>query len=196
MTTATLPVRYTASWLLSGAREQATEGVGRALDAVARSGALGPVSGPMFASLRQRLADATYGLLDLDLGELLIGGWRVHTALRSAALSTVDNPHATELVELAAHVIEVVHHPSIDVVVNGYRAATIAFELKLSLEIDGLLGQVQRGRLVGLQIARCIATATLAYEGMALVSGRAELDPGVIVSIGRGVPLIPDTRNP
>ena len=103
---------YTASWLLSGGRAQVTESLrGIALN-VARNSALAKLSEAALKQIGDSLADATYGLLDIDLGALLVAGVRRHSALIAAARATSADPGATEVVQLATHRVSVSHGTS------------------------------------------------------------------------------------
>ena len=50
-----------------------------------------------------QVAVAAHGLLDLDLGDLVIAGWRKQGQLAAAAERTAANPGSSEVVELATH---------------------------------------------------------------------------------------------
>jgi hypothetical protein len=191
MTAPAMSSPYTASWLLSGDRAQATQGLARVVQGLASSsGVLGKLSSQAVASLNQQLTETTYGMLQMDLGELLQDGWRRHPSLVAAAHATVNRPAATELVELAKHTVSVRHHPAIDVHVNGVKLATIALELMLVIEVDALLAKVRQGRLVELQVGRCAATGVLLCESVRLVGASVHLDPAFVFGLGNGLVLV------
>ncbi len=137
----------------------------------------------------RELGGAVASLLGLRLGDVLIAGWRAHRALLAAGRATMENPAATETVQLAAHRISTSHHPYVDVIIDDRKIATLHFELSLVLEVDTLPGTVRRGRLVALASGRCIVTASLSCEGVDLVSRQTVIDPAASVSLGDGVPL-------
>ena len=58
-----------------------------------------------------REAAGADGVLALDLGDLVIAGWRKQGQLAAAAERTAANPGTSELVELATHRVSSVHHP-------------------------------------------------------------------------------------
>src|SRR5215813_573695 len=74
------------------------------------------------------LASATAGLLDVDLGDLAIYGWRTHESLVEAARRTVRTPGLQEVVQLASHRISTIRHPTIEVLVDGVKVHTFRFE--------------------------------------------------------------------
>jgi hypothetical protein len=153
------------------------------------SAGLSPVSAFGRQQVGRELASAAAGLLGLDLRDVLVAAWRKHRALYAAAQSTKDSP-ATEVVQLATHRVTTTHRPSVDVVVNGARLATVHFELTLVLEVDSLLATVRQARLVALRGGRCTVSVVLAAAGQPLVSRQAVLDPSVTVPLGDGITLL------
>jgi hypothetical protein len=65
-----------------------------------------------------QVAVVAHGLLDLDLGELMVAGWRRQGQLAAAAERTAANPGSSEVVELATHRISSAHHPSVELLVT------------------------------------------------------------------------------
>jgi hypothetical protein len=154
------------------------------------AGVLAPLSPGGRGLAERELAGALGGLLGLDLGAVLIGGWRRHRALLAAAHATRDNPAASEVVQLAAHQITAAQHPSVDLVVNGVALATVRFELGLILDVDSLAATVRRATLVSLHSGRCTVTANLAAAGTVLAAGHLVIDPALAVSLGEGIALL------
>jgi len=138
------------------------------------------------------VAAALAGLLDLDLGETLIGGWRTHRALVAAAAATRVDPAASEVVQLATHRVTAAHRPYVEVVVNGATIATVGFELSIALDIDAVLATVRRARLVALHGGRITATVALTAAGREVVARAVTLDPAFLVQLGDGVTLLSD----
>lgn len=159
------------------------DGLGGALSAVSTGGR---------QLVHRELSSAVSGLLGLDLRDVLIGGWRRHRALQSAAHATQANPQATEVVTLATHQITTAHRPYVDIIVNGAKVGAVHFDLALTLDIDAMVGTVRQARLVALQGGRCAVTAWLGCEGRELVSRQAVIDPVVTVALGDGIALLQD----
>jgi hypothetical protein len=189
----TIPVQrsaYTVNWLLSGQQQQLAEGLARTLDEFGRSGRLGALSSQGIARLHQQFSATVGAQLDIDLGTILIDGWRVHRALVEAAHATLANPAAAEVVELGTHSIALERDISIDVVVNGKTVATVPFQLATGFEVDRLLGTVRQGHLMDIQVGQCFATVALSCAGVQLAAGRAPLTPVTAFNLAMGVPLI------
>jgi hypothetical protein len=141
----------------------------------------------------QELGSTLARLIDIELGPLLVAGWRRHTALRVAADRTLAADHdGTELVQLAAHRIVTGHRPHLELSVNGAVLATVHFDLEVSFDIDALVATVRRGRLTELQSGRCLVGVRLAAEGHDLAHKQATLDMAALVPLGDGLALVHD----
>ena len=179
--TAAIPTPpQTALQFLFGSDQHQVDALGRALDERGVGGtleaALQQLSESGRAAAREEVAGVTQGVLDLDLADFVVAGWRKHAALAAAADRTAANPGSTEVVDLATHRITSVHQPSIELLVNGVRVATLHFELKVELVIRALVAIVRDGHVVGLRSGVCDLTATLAAEGVPLASRQGHLD--------------------
>src|SRR5512132_2385203 len=102
------------------------------------------------------------GLLDLDLGDLVIAGWRKQAKLAAAAERTAANPGSSEVVELASHRISSVHRPFVELLVNQLHVATVNFELDIEFTVRALVATVRNGHVVSLHSGICDVEATLA----------------------------------
>jgi hypothetical protein len=138
------------------------------------------------------VASALTGLLNLDLGQTVIGGWRTHRSLVEAAAATRADPAASEVVQLATHRIEATHRPYVEIVVDGATIASVGFELTIALDIDAVLATVRQARIVAVHGGRITATVALTAAGRELVARAVTLDPALVVSLGDGVTLLSD----
>ena len=154
--------------------------------------ALSAVSAGGRTVVERELASALAGLLDLDLAETLLSGWRKHRALVEAAAATRADPAASEVVQLATHRVTAAHRPYVEVVVNGATIATVGFELSLTLDVDVAVATVRRARLVAVHGGRLTVTVAVTAAGRELVARVVTLDPALTVSLGDGVALLPD----
>ncbi len=140
--------------------------------------------------VEREMSSAVTGLLGLEVSDVLVGGWRRHHALVSAAEATQSNPLATEVVQLATHRISTAHRPYVDVLVSGAKIATVHFDLAMTFDIDGVLGTVRYARLVALHGGRCTVIAWLGCEGREIASRQTVIDPALMVPLGDGIPLL------
>ena len=142
------------------------------------------------ATLYGELARSIGNLLNIDVLEVMVGGWRRHRALVAAAEATRDRPGATEVVDLAAHRIGTTHRPYLDIVVDGAKVATVHFDLSIELTVDALRATVRQTRPVAVQGGRTTVAVGLGCEGIAVAAGHVTLDPHVSLPLGEGIPLL------
>lgn len=131
------------------------------------------------------------GFLDLELGELLVSGWRKYTELVKAADRTLAAPDSKEVVTLATHQVSSVHHPSIELLVDEVKVYTFVFELTVEFNLVGVVAVVQRGELVALRSGECTVTVTFTLEGAPVLRPRtARVDLPLVVTPNPAIPLL------
>ena len=143
--------------------------------------ALGLVAQTTREAAGDQVAAVANGVLALDLGDLVIAGWRKQGQLAAAAERTAATPGTPELVELAPHRVSSVHHPYVELLVNDVRVTTVNFELDLQFEIKALVATVRDGHLVSLHSGDCDLSATLTAENIRLASRRQQFSLPVLV---------------
>jgi hypothetical protein len=195
MTTATLTQPLTAAlFLFDDNQEASVDALAHSLREHGVGGSLGEgatrLSGAGRTAANDQVAAVAHGLLDLDLGGLVIAAWGKWADLTAAAKRTFATPDSSEIVELAVHTIASTHHPSVELLVNDIHLATVHFELAVKFVIKGLVATVQHGRLVAVHSGDCDLTATLAAEGRQLAKREAHLELPVLVRLGSGLPLL------
>jgi hypothetical protein len=145
--------------------------------------ALGQVSQAGREEAGSQVATVAHGLLDLDLGDLVVAGWRKHAALTTAAERTRATPGSSEVVELASHRVTSVYQPFVEVLINDARVATIRFELAIELLVKALVGTVRGGQLVSLRAGTCEVTGRLSAEGVSLVNRQGQFDLPLLIRL-------------
>ena len=139
-------------------------------------------------SVDEEVGAVAADLLDIDLGDALVLGWRRCTALLEAARRTLASPGSTEIVELVTHRVTSDFRPSIDLMVDGIRVNTFELHLALVFDLTGVSAVVRGGELVGVRGGDCLVTATLTLEGARLAEVRRPVDVAVVL------PLRPPVR--
>jgi hypothetical protein len=129
------------------------------------------------------------GVLDLDVVDLVVGGWRKHAALVEAARRTLAVPGTEQVVDLASHRITSVHRPYLTVLVDDVQVAKVDFELTVVFDVKALVAVVRAGRLVALRGGQCEVAATFAAEGILLAQQRRQLDLNARLPLGAGIQL-------
>jgi hypothetical protein len=193
MATVTPTQPLTTAAFLFGEGQDSVDALTNALEDQSVLGSLGggldKLSRPGRKAAGGQLASVAHGLLDLDLGDLAVGGWRRYVDLVAAARRTIATPDSTEVVELATHSITSTHGPSVEVLVNDVHVATVRFELCVRFAMKGIVATVQDGRLVALS-GGCEVMATLATDGRQLAKREAHLPLPLLVRLGDGIPLL------
>ncbi len=136
-------------------------------------------------------ATVAASLRHVDLIGVLVAGWREHRDIVSAARRTLATPGSTELVSLIRHQVTMTQDPSVSVLVDGRRVATLRLGLSIVSDVNALLAGISGGYLVTLHSGRCDITVTLAVQGTDLLARQAHLELPGVVSAGRGIRLLP-----
>ena len=136
-------------------------------------------------------ATTVAALLKVDLIGVLVRGWREHRDIVSAARRTLAAPDSKELVSMSAHEVTVDQRPSVSVLVDGQRVATLELGLSIVFDVNALLLGISGGRLVAVHSGRCEITATLAVQGTDLLVRQAHLELPGVISLRRGIRLLP-----
>ncbi len=186
--TAAIPTRpLTTSAFLFGGAQDPDQALAHALKEHGVLGTLGPALQVLSQTGREaagsQIATVAHELLDLDLGDLAVSGWRKHAALTAAADRTIANPGSSEVVDLAAHRISSAHHPYVELLLNDVHIATVRFELRVEFLVRALVATVRHGHVAALGVGACDVTATLAAEGVQLVKQQARLDMSLLIPV-------------
>lgn len=121
------------------------------------------------------------GLLNLDLGDLVIAGWRMQAELADAAERTATNPGTSQVVKLATHRISSVHRPYVELLLNGQHLTNVNFELDIEFVVTALAVTVRDGHVVSLHAGDCDVSVALAAEGIRLASRQDHLELPLVV---------------
>jgi hypothetical protein len=99
-------------------------------------------------SERRRVA---VGMLDVDLGDLLIYGWRTHRRLLDAAKATLRATGSEAVVRLGSHRISSAQHPTVDLLIDDVCVHILQFDLMMIFDIDVAVAIIRDGNLVALK---------------------------------------------
>jgi hypothetical protein len=146
------------------------------------------------AAAERELAEATDGLLSLNLADVAASGWKKYGALRDAALSTRNAPTTKKSVALATHRIDSSYHPTIDLLVDDARIATIKIDLQIDFTMAGVVAVVRDARLTEIRSGTCTVTASLSVQQIVITKKQRQFDLPGAVRLRHGVPLLgPET---
>ncbi len=182
---------HTALTLIFGPGEDISGAVAGHLNSV-----LDSVPEQIRRSAVDEVTSAVRGLLDVNLIDMVIAGWRKHQELTAAARRTLLAPGSAELVRLANHQITVTEQPYINVVVNGVKIARLDLKLSLTFDVSALIAVIGHGSVTALRSGRCEITATLVIQDANVFSGSEQLDLPGAISLRQGIRLLPASEYP
>jgi hypothetical protein len=143
----------------------------------------------------EQLASVAAGLLDLDLGDLLIYGWRTGERLVKAARQTRQIPGRREVVQLGTHRVTSAHNPTIELLIDGVEVHTFRFQLTVIFDIEVAALIIRDGLLTALKAGDSVVTCTLTLEmpggDVELLNRQRKIDLHLVINIGHGIPLLP-----
>jgi hypothetical protein len=142
------------------------------------------------AAVRE-VASAAAQLLDFNLADMLIAGWRDYKHLTSAARHTLAGTGSTELLNLATHQITGSLEPYISLLIDNYPIARFQLSLSVTCEIKAMLAKISVGRLVSVRAGYCDMTATLTVENAEIVSRTTRLQLPGLINFSQGIRLLP-----
>lgn len=141
-------------------------------------------------AVNHEIATVADGLLNLDLGDLLVSGWRKHTKLTRAAERTLASSASEELAVLATHRVVSTHHPSVELFIDGVKVHTFALELRVVFDLNGVTAVLRRGHLVTLRAGQCVVTVTLTLKETSLeLSHSSRINLPLVLKLPRPIPL-------
>lgn len=155
------------------------------------SGALAHhVSETALRVLDRQVAEAVTGLLDIDLGGLVLDGWLKFDELRAAARRSVESSGEDEEGPLVEHRITSTHRPTVELFVGDVLVAVIAFDLEVHIDVHGVDAIVRGGRLVALRGGDVDLGARLSAEGQTIIERQVSCRIGALVPLAEGFPLL------
>jgi hypothetical protein len=134
-----------------------------------------------------QLGSAAERLTGIELGGILLDGWRSHRDIVAAADRTLRAPGVSETVGLTAHQVSAIYEPTIDLLFDERLAAVIRLAFGVELAVASLMASVQLGRLRAVRVGETEASVTLAAAGVELVRGSARIDLSRSFALGPGV---------
>jgi hypothetical protein len=146
-------------------------------------------------AVEEQLASVTAGLLDRDLGDLLIYGWRTRERLVQAARETRRTPGRQDVVQLGTHRITSTYNPTVELLVDNVRVHTFRFRLTVIFDINVAALIIRDGLLTALKAGDGTVTGTFTLEmpggDVDLAKQQQKINLHLIVNIGYGIPLLP-----
>jgi hypothetical protein len=113
-------------------------------------------------------------LLDIKLKDILVEAWKKHNQVEQCLNQGLENQDETYLIPLLQHSIISEHHPKIEIKIDEVNLGTIDFEIKLELELEGIILKIKGGKITGVNKGSCRCKALLACEEIILFQDTSE----------------------
>lgn len=140
------------------------------------------------------LASATAGLLEVDIGDVLIRCWSTNDRMVRAAEETARTPRRQEVVQLVSYQVAWTNYPTIDLLVDGVRVHTFRFKLSISFEIQVAAAVIQEGKLVAFKAGDTTVVIALALEipggDLEFIRKEQQINLNLIIHLGSGKSLL------
>jgi hypothetical protein len=146
--------------------------------------ALGEVPARARAVVAKEVGRVGAEILDLSLGDVLLGAWSGWTAVRDATRESRDDPATPRVVDLARHVIDWTHRPYVDVLVDDVPVCRVNLTVELKFTVAGITVVIRAGRIAEVRSGDVELTATVTVEGTQVARCKKRLDIGAAISLG------------
>ncbi|MFE6919546.1 hypothetical protein ACFVAV_00725 [Nocardia sp. NPDC057663] len=150
------------------------------------------VSAILRSAVLRELAATVAELLDLDLGRVLVEGWRRYDRLQAVAMRTTAG--GTERVDLAEHAVDYTWHPCLEITVDENRVGEIRLVIRVTLLLKPLVATIKAAAVVALGPGDCTVTATLTAPDLGpapITKGTRTIRTATLVDLRRPIPLLP-----
>jgi hypothetical protein len=139
---------------------------------------------------------AAAGLLKVDLLGVLVSGWREHKEITAAARRTLTLLSSRELVSLPPHRIATAQQPSVGILIDGKRVASLRLGLSIIFDVEALVAGITSGRLSMVHAGRCAVGVTLTVHNIETLTKRVHLELPGAFPLGTGIRLLPGHEYP
>jgi len=174
--------------------EDSTAIIGRAVrkSGLARSAldGLHHLSSSSREAVNNEIGAVTERLLEVDVGDALVGGWRKYAALAEAARRTLAAPGSEEVLSLASHTVTWTSRPQVDLLVDGVKLNSFEFEITFVFELTGVSAVIKAGNLVALSGGSCVVRGKLTLEGARIAERKRQMDLGLMLRLSSPVSLL------
>ena len=100
------------------------------------------------------------------LAELVIGGWRAHTAINQAIRRSRSQPGVDQLVSLRQHTITAHSQHTLDIELDSVQVMTLSAQLVVRLQLYDAVAVVRDGQLVAVRSGQAKADGTATVDGV------------------------------
>jgi hypothetical protein len=132
------------------------------------------------------LAARVDDLLDINLVNVLVAGWKKHREVREQLRVTAADPSRTVFVYIRSHTLDSTHHPSIELRSEGRRLVELSFPIALTFKIAAVELTLRGGAICEIRSEEVQVRGTVKFENTVILErtlskvrlpGRIVLDP-------------------
>jgi hypothetical protein len=142
----------------------------------------------------REVATAISDAEDLQLGDLMIYGWRTHRHLIEAARRSLQEPGKREVVQLAAHRLTATRHPVVDLTADQVVLYSAHFTVTVTFDVDLADAVVDQGKLTKMTTGGFSVLAVLEAElpagNVEMIRRRHRVESRLVIPLGQGVVLL------
>jgi hypothetical protein len=158
------------------------------------AGASAELVGMTSETVGREVATAIADAENIELGDLMIYGWRTHRHLVEAARRTLQEPGKKEVIRFASHRLTTTRHPVVDLTVSGVRLYSAHFTVTVTFDLDLAVGVIEQGRLMKMTTGGFSVVAVLEAElpagDVEMIRRKRQVNSRLVIPLGRGIPLI------
>jgi hypothetical protein len=144
-----------------------------------------PVPPSFYELLIMKLCDA----LDIEIGNILVWGWRKHGEIGQYR-DKENPPSGSHEVPLLEHTLLSKHSPTIQPVINEVPLAKLKFDIMLKLKLKGVKLFIRDGKIMEVKTGTCTGSGSIEYAGFTILEKKtaAYSLPGSI-PFKQGIPI-------
>jgi hypothetical protein len=130
-------------------------------------------------------------LLDINILEILAGGWGKYSEFLEYLDKEKYPPDETSFVPLIEHKLISNHSPSLQPIINGKSLGKIEFDVNLEFFLKGAILKIRDGKIVGVKIGTVEGKGDVQYDGFKLFETKSHLiGLPVNIDLNPGIPII------
>ena len=115
------------------------------------------------------LGERVFDLLDLNVVDILLAGWKKHLDVRNQLAATAQDPSRTVLVHLGQHTLDSTHTPSIELRAQGRTVLELSFPIELAFQIEAVELTLRAGAVREVRTGRVTVRGTVKLEGTTIL---------------------------
>jgi hypothetical protein len=141
----------------------------------------------MYKLLIRQVSD----LLNINIMEILAGGWSKYSEFLQYLDKDQYPPDETVYVPLIEHTLTSKHSPSLQPVINEKSLGKIEFDVNLEFLLKGAILKIRDGRIMGAKIGTVEGKGDVQYDGFKLFEAESQpIGLPVNIDLNPGIPII------